>query len=136
MPTDLLLIDELRVLAYVALLSLLLWIPYIAGAAGKRGLAAGMGYPTGQYEDMPGWVQRANRAHLNMVENLAPFAALILVATLSGSTNDTTALAAWVFLAARIGHAVIMIAGIPVARTLIFTVGWLANLVIFWQIVA
>jgi uncharacterized MAPEG superfamily protein len=69
---------ELRMLAYSAFLCLLLWVPYTLAAIQARGLGPVAGYPTGKYEDLPAWAQRSQRAHMNLVENLAPFAALIL----------------------------------------------------------
>src|SRR5262245_51523358 len=72
---------------------------------------------------VPNWVGRARRAHANMVENLAPFACLVLVAHVAGKANSTTALGAEIFFAARIAHTVVYTIGIPVVRTLIFTLG-------------
>ena len=59
MPSDLLLLTiELRYLAYTALLSLLLWIPYILAEIRTRGLSRAVSYPTGFYDDLPDWAQR------------------------------------------------------------------------------
>ena len=46
---------------------------------------------------LPGWAERAKRAHINMAENLAPFAALVLVAHVTGAANATTAMGAAIF---------------------------------------
>ncbi|MBI4185068.1 MAG: MAPEG family protein [Proteobacteria bacterium] len=127
---------ELRMLAYAALLSLVLWIPYILAAIGQRGLGRVMGYPTGGYEDLPEWVQRSHRAHLNLVENLAPFAALVLIAHAIGAEGAATAFAARLFFWARLVQAAVHIAGIPWVRTLAFAAGWVGCLILFWQIVA
>src|SRR6185436_7764047 len=48
------------------------------------------------------WIERGRRAHTNMVENLVPFACLVLVAHIAGKANATTAFAAELFLVARI----------------------------------
>ena len=125
---------DLRVLVYSALLCLVLWIPYILAAINTRGTARVAGYPTGDYQDLPDWAQRAYRAHVGMVENLAPFAALVLVAHVTATANEATAMAAWIFFGARIVQAAVHIAGIPWVRTIAFTVGWAANLVILWHI--
>ena len=42
---------------------------------------------------VPAWIERGRRAHTNMVENLAPFACLVLVAHVAGKANATTAFA-------------------------------------------
>ena len=136
MNTEMVLTADLRFLAYSALLALLLWVPYILAAMAKRGPSRVAGYPTGNHTDLPDWAQRSHRAHMNLIENLAPFAALVLAANLAGAANETTALAAQAFFWARLVQAAVHIAGIPWVRTLAFTVGWLACLAILWQVIA
>ena len=126
---------EFRMLAYSAFLCLVLWIPYILAEIKVRGLAHVVGYPTGDYSDLPDWAQRAQRAHMNLVENLAPFAALVLLANLAGQSSAATAFGAALFYWARLGHAIVHIAGVPWARTIAFTVAWIGNLIIFWEVV-
>ena len=126
---------EFRMLAYSAFLCLVLWIPYILATIQVRGLPGALGYPTGTYGDLPDWAQRNQRAHMNLVENLAPFAALVLLAHLSGQASAATAFGAALFYWARLAHAIVHIAGIPFARTLTFAVAWLGNLIIFWEVV-
>ena len=136
MDTEMVLTADLRYLAYSALLALILWIPYILAAIGKRGLNQVAGYPTGNYVDLPEWAQRGHRAHSNLIENLAPFAALVLTAQLAGAANETTALAATVFFWARLVQAAVHIAGIPWIRTGAFAVAWLACLAILWEVIS
>ena len=78
--SDVTLTTELRLLTYTAFICLLLWVPYVLGVIRTRGLVRAVGYPSGIADDLPPWAQRAERAHMNLVENLAPFAALVLVA--------------------------------------------------------
>jgi len=136
MNTEMVLTPDLRWLAYSALLALIVWLPYVLAATGKRGLSVLAGYPTGNYTDLPDWAQRAYRAHMNLIENLVPFAALVLTASVAGAANETTALAAQAFFWARLAQALIHIAGIPWLRTAAFFVGWLACLAILWEIVS
>src|SRR5687768_95980 len=49
------------------------------------------------------WYQRAMRAHMNCVENLPVFAAIVLCATATGADNRFLDLLAGVILVARIG---------------------------------
>ena len=128
MPSDLLLLTtELRYLAYAALLSLLLWIPYILAEIRTRGLSRAVSYPTGFYDDLPAWAQRCHRAHMNLVENLVPFAALVLIAHVAGVASDLTVLGAQIFFWARIVQTGVHVAGIPWLRTLAFAAGWAAT---------
>ena len=132
--TETALSPDLRVLVYTALICLLLWMPYILAGIGKHGLVRMVGYPSVDYSDMDPWVGRSYRAHVNLAENLAPFAALVLVAQVIGAANEATAAAAWAFLFARIVQAGAHTFAIPWVRTLAFFVGWAANICILTQI--
>lgn len=110
---------ELTMLAWSAVLCVALAVPYTLGFIAALGLPMVAGnrdnFPAGT-----GWVGRAKRAHANMVENLLPFAALVLAVVIAGKTSGTTAFAAELFLIARIVHAVVYIAGITWVRTVAF----------------
>ena len=128
---------ELWYLFLSAALLSCLWIPFIAGMVKYEGLLTPDDYINlRDTSKFPSWVRRANRAHVNMVEQFGAFAGLVLVAHIAGVSTEATALAAAVFFWARIVHAVVMISGFSklMARTLTFTVAWLALLVIAWEI--
>ena len=111
-------------------------IPFVtlAGLAQTAGGTAwGFGNRDTHLEVAP-WIGRARRAHANMVENLAPFAALVLVAHVTGKANGTTALGAELFFLARVAHLIVYLAGIPVLRTLVFSVGALGEILILIQL--
>lgn len=117
-------------LALSAALCAVLWIPYILARVNTWGLMQALGYPENP-PALPGWAQRSHRAHLNMVENLPIFAALVLVAHVAGIEGALVAWGALLFFWARVAHAVLFIAGIPVARTLAFVVSWVGLVLIF-----
>lgn len=83
---------------------------------------------------VPDWVSRGRRAHTNMVENLLPFACLVLTAHVSGHANATTALGAQIFFVARVAHAAVYIIGIPYLRTAVFGAGIMGMLMILGQL--
>ena len=115
---------------------LCLSIPFItlAGLATTPGGSEwGFGNRDTHLEVAP-WVGRSRRAHHNLVENLAPFAVLVLVAQVTGKANGTTALGSELFFAARIVHLLVYLAGIPVLRTLVFTVGAIGEVMILLQL--
>lgn len=126
---------DLFYLTLSAGLCVVLWIPYIAGMIMATGMPKAEDYRSLPSPDLPDWVRRANRAHINLVESLPAFAALVLVAHVTGTANGTTAVASAAFFWARIAHAVVFWLGVPYLRTLVFTVGVLAQLAIFLQIV-
>lgn len=114
---------DLTMLAYSAIFCVLLAFPYTLGMIAADGLAKAAGNREGMGE-APGWRGRARRAHLNMVENLVPFAALVLVVHLAQKASPMTAHGAELFFYARVAHAVVYILGVPYLRTL----AWFASL--------
>jgi uncharacterized MAPEG superfamily protein len=127
---------DLTYLAYTTLLLAALWLPYMAGLLQVVGFPKPKFYYDPAVPRLPLWVQRANRAHINLVQAFAPFAALVLIAHVAGQSSATTAMWAMVFFWARVAHAIVHIAGIPYARTLAFAVGFIAVLGLFWEVLA
>lgn len=125
---------ELAYLAWSAALAGVLWVPYIIERVLNQGLVQAVGYPDNPPEPAK-WAQRAQRAHLNLLENLPIFAALVLVAHLAGATGEMTALGATLFFWARVVQAAVMLAGVPWVRTLAFVVSWIGMAMIFLAIV-
>lgn len=124
---------ELFALLASVLLCLVLPLVYSACYARQVGIAR----LAGNREDLPkarGAAGRGIRAHRNLLENLLPFAAVVLTAHLLAISNSMTALAAVVFLVARLVHAFCYIAGITIIRSLAYNFGLLATLVIIVQI--
>jgi uncharacterized MAPEG superfamily protein len=113
-------------LALVTMATAMMWLPYTIAMIARGGLMAAMGNRDGA-PDLPPWAQRARRAHANAVENLILFAPLLLLATSIGADAALVALAARIYLIARLFHYVVYAAGLPVVRTLAFVVGWAAT---------
>jgi uncharacterized MAPEG superfamily protein len=104
----------------------LMWIPYIVDRAAVRGTAGAMGNPSADDKPQSPWAQRMMAAHANAVENLVLFAPLVLVAHELEISNGTTVAACAVYFWARLAHFIVYTLGIPMLRTLCWTVGWLA----------
>ena len=117
---------ELRYLAYTALLTAALWIPYVICQVQTNGFLKPRNYVDPTQRPVPLWGQRAYRAHLNAVETFAPFAALVLIAHVAGRENAMTAFWTMAFFWLRLLHAVVYLAGIPVIRTVLFVLGFVA----------
>lgn len=125
-------------LALSGLLTVLLWTPYILARLFTWGLPTFLhnypeGFPAKQPEP-PLWAQRAQRAHLNLVETMPAFIAVVMAAAFlkQGDTAAGVVTASWamIFFYARIGHAIVYTLGIPFLRTPVYLVSWLAILVI------
>ena len=103
------------------------------GTCRTRGLLDAVGYPESPKPQSP-WAQRLMKAHVNAVENLVIFAPLVLLANALGVTGPAIATSAVVYFWARLVHAVSYTLAIPWVRTLSFTVGFLSQACIAWQL--
>jgi len=126
---------ELLYLVYVTALTGLLWVPYILDRIATWGLTTAVGYPDNP-PAQSAWARRMMKAHLNAVENLVIFAALVLAAQDLGVSNSAVATAAMVYFWARVVHVLAYTFAIPWVRTLAFAVGFFAQAAIAWQILA
>ena len=124
---------DLLMLTWSAVLCALLFVPYGIAQTMHWGVPVCVGN-RGETPPLPEWAERAIRAHRNMLENLPHFAALVLVAAVSGAANQTTALGATVFFWARLSHALFYIAGVPWLRTVSFFSGLAGEGLILAQI--
>jgi uncharacterized MAPEG superfamily protein len=125
---------DLWMLVWSAVLGLLFFNTY---ATALFAIPGGMGWGFGNRDqplELPPWAARARRAHANLVENLAPFAVLVLVAHVTGKANATTALGAQIFFWGRVAHAVLYITGVPYARTAAFAVALVGEILILFQL--
>ncbi len=119
---------EICYLLLTAILTGLLWIPYVIGLVKTRGPLQPNDYIAAPDSPLPEWVNRANRAHINAVENLAPFAIFVLVAAHLNYSTKTTVLLATIFFWFRLTHAVLHISGFRHfrARTVVFSIANIA----------
>ena len=126
---------DLRALLFYLLLSAMLCFLQMLVAAAGANTQVGLPTLAGNRQDLPdmvGWAGRARRAHLNMIENLVLFAALVLIAATAGKANATTAMGAMIFFWARLAYAVIYLIGIPWLRTLAWFVSVIGLAMIAW----
>ena len=127
---------DLKYLVFTAMLTAALWIPYIVCQVRTNGPLQPTNYADPALpRPVPAWGQRAHRAYLNAVEVFAPFAALVIAAHLTGKADAMTAFWSASFFWVRLGHAVVYFAGIPYLRTVLFTLGFVAEAGIFWEII-
>ena len=126
---------DLWILLSLGLLTELLTMPPLIGRASVSGGLRWIFYNRDTVlEGLKPWVGRAIRAHSNMVDNLAMYAIVIGIASVTGATNTITLMAGCILLAARLLHALVYIAGIPYLRTAVFAVAQVSMLVYVWQI--
>lgn len=114
---------EIYWLTLTALLTTVLWLPYIVNQILRMGLWAALSNSDSNAVVRSPWALRAAAAHRNGVENLAVFAPLAIAVQLLNVGTATTAMACMIYFIARIAHYLVYILGIPVVRTLVFAVG-------------
>ena len=126
---------DLKYLAYTAMLTAALWIPYIIAQVLANGPLKPANYVDPTPRPVPQWGKRADRVYLNAVEVFAPFAALVVIAHLAGKANAMTAFWAACFFWVRVAHAVVYLLAVPYVRTVIFTLGFVCVAGIFWELI-
>jgi uncharacterized MAPEG superfamily protein len=126
---------ELYWMTLTVLMTAFFWVPYVLDRVAVRGV-----WPMLSDRKPEGgglhslWAQRAIRAHQNAVENLAIFVSAVLTAHVLNVSTPATRMAVAVYFFARLVHFLVYAAGVPVARTLAFTVGWVAQVIILASI--
>lgn len=125
---------ELMWLVWAVALTVVQMLIAVTGAFTQVGLMPLVGNRD-SFPALTGWVGRADRAHHNMLENLVLFAALVLVASVSGKANDMVVLGAQIFFWARLVYAAVYLAGVPWLRTGVWTVSVAGLVIIFLQLV-
>lgn len=118
---------ELLWLTLTVILTGLMWVPYILDRIMVRGLMGAMDNPKRGDKPQSPWAQRLYFAHTNAVENLIIFAPLVLILDAQGHSTESTVIACAVYFWARLVHVIVYTMGVPVLRTLAFTVGFLAQ---------
>ena len=125
-----LLTPELFWLTLTVILTGLLWVPYILNRCQVRGMDGAMANPTPGAKPHAPWATRLMFAHDNAVENLIVFAPLVLILNEIDYSTKWTVYACAVYFWARLAHVFVYTLGLPVFRTLAFTVGFLAQAVL------
>jgi len=121
---------ELFWLTLTVILTGLLWIPYIIDRSRVRGLSGAMANPSRNDKPHAEWATRLMFAHDNAVENLIIFAPLVLILNAIDYSSKWTVLACAVYFWSRVAHIIVYTIGLPVFRTLAFTVAFLAQAVL------
>jgi uncharacterized MAPEG superfamily protein len=121
---------ELFWLTLTVILTGLLWIPYILDRISVRGMTGTLGNPSRTDKPQTEWATRLMFAHDNAVENLVTFAPLVLILAELDYSTKWTVYATAVYFWARVAHLIVYTLGIPVFRTLAWTVGFFAQVVL------
>ena len=121
---------ELFWLTLTAAMTAILWVPYILDRIMVRGVAGATANPSPNDKPQSPWAERMIAAHTNAAENLVVFVPLVLVAHELNIHTAATAFACAFYFWCRLAHAAVYTAGIPLLRTLAFTGGWIAQIIL------
>ena len=121
---------ELFWLSLTVILTGLLWVPYTLNRVLIRGLFGAMANPSRNDKPHSEWANRLMFAHDNAIENLVIFAPLVLILNAIDYSTKWTVLACAVYFWARVAHLIVYTLGLPVFRTLAFSVGCAAQVVL------
>ena len=129
-----------KTLMIVAELAAINWALIVAAAliGARAWKPSGMKVAAGNRKDAPepgSFAARADRAGMNMLENMVFFAALALVASIAGVNNPNVELGARIFYWARLAYIPIYLIGVPVARTAVWAISVIGMGMIFASIV-
>lgn len=125
---------ELLWLTLTIILTGLMWVPYILDRIMVRGLMGAMANPSRKDKSQSEWAQRLYFAHTNAVENLIIFAPLVLILDAQGHSTEGTVIACVVYFWSRLAHAVVYTMGVPILRTLAFSVGFVAQVALIFAV--
>ena len=128
--------SALQWLAASALMTALLWVPYVLDRMVALGIMGAL-KPVDPEDELKQalWARRSKRGHYNAVENLVVFATLVLVAVALGKGDEPGILVATqVYFWARLVHFPSVAFGLPGIRTVAFLVGFGAQIAVALRI--
>ncbi|MEO1733587.1 MAG: MAPEG family protein [Pseudomonadota bacterium] len=104
------------------------WLPYILDRLLVRGLMPALANYSPDAKPQSAWAQRAIRAHTVAIETFVPFAALSVLAMMLRPEDNYPGILAMTYFIGIFAHYWIYLLGIPVLRTLAFSVASLSTL--------
>jgi uncharacterized MAPEG superfamily protein len=79
---------------------------------------------------------RTMRAQANFAETFPIAIVALLGVVIAGRTSPTTALGGWIWLGARVVYLPLYAAGVPVVRTIVWTVSMAGLVMVLWPLLA
>ena len=128
---------ELGILTCLMIFAASMWIPYVIGITSDPSKEDAFERPA-DIRNLRPWVQRAHRAHLNLLEQGLPFAVLVLLVDRLDGFSALTYWTSIAFFWLRVAHAGGQISGIAKEplRPIIFTAGWICVLIMAYAVFA
>ena len=128
---------ELGILTCLMILAASMWIPYVVGIVTDPSKEDAF-YTPADIRNLRPWVQRAHRAHANLLEQAIPFAVLVLLVDKASGFTALTYWTAIAFFWLRVAHALGHISSVAKEplRPIIFTAGWICVMIMAYSVFA
>ena len=110
---------------------ILTYAPFLVVGLARVKVGYDMSAPRAMFDKLPDYARRATWAHQNGFEALIIYSAAALMAYVTGVDSQWAAIAAIVFLIARLFYSVFYIANIAVLRSMMFAIGSLSGWTLF-----
>ena len=104
------------------------WVPYLLDRIMVRGLVGAMANPSPDLASQSDWAVRAKAAHVVAIQAFSAFAPLAILAMIRIPEDGYPNILAMTFFMGIFAHYVIYAIGIPVLRTLSFSLAALSTL--------
>ena len=104
------------------------WVPYLLDRIMVRGLVGAMANPSPDLTPQSDWAVRAKAAHVVAIQAFSAFAPLAIIAMIRIPEDGYPNILAMTFFIGIFAHYVIYAIGIPVLRTLSFSLAALSTL--------
>lgn len=125
---------EIRVLGWAVVLGIVQMLLAATASTSQRGLKWNASARDGEARPLSGAPARLQRAWANFLETFPLFAAAVLAVVLLQRQNASTALAAQLYLWARVLYVPLYAAGIPYLRSLVWGVAMAGIGMLVWQL--
>jgi uncharacterized MAPEG superfamily protein len=126
---------ELKYLAWVAVLTALIRVPWMLNKVAIRGISKVSAYPRDS-EPLSPWAHRLWVAHEDAVDNLIVFAVLVGLLHVAGHSSSLTVLATAIYFWARLVHVLVYAFAVPWVKTVAHSVAFGSVLVLSWEVLA
>ena len=110
------------------------WLPCILNRIIEKGLIQSLQNPKPDAPPKAAWAARLSKAHSNAVENLVIFAPLVILVQITNSSNEITLMATQAYFYARLAHFIIYGLGFPYFKTIVFTIGFIAQMALAYTL--
>ena len=125
---------EITLLAWATALGIVQLLLAASASTAQRGGKWNVSARDGTPPPLTGVAARLDRAFRNFLDSFAFFAAAVLAVVVSGQADAHSALGAQLYFWARLVYVPLYAAGVPVVRSLVWTVSLVGIVLVLWPL--